>query len=284
MTQHYRGRRASARQTPPQARSSRERLRRPRIGWLLSLGDQILAGGYTDVASAVIRPPAGAKVIFGARSCELVRSLSMSAGRAGSATGSEVRAHARSVHLADGSLSRVLVTGGAGFIGRHVVRALLDEGHEVTTADKHASSDERVRSVVGDLCDPAVIADAVSPPTDVIIHLAAVTSVLRSTQDPAGTYKLNVEATAALLEQARQRGVGTFLLASTNAVDRRRRQRHDHRAAPAQPADAVRRHQGRGGDAAGRRRQQLRPGPGPRFDSRTSTDLAWRPRTASSPG
>ena len=120
--------------------------------------------------------------------------------------------------MADGSLSRVLVTGGAGFIGRRVVRALLDRGHEVTTADKHASSDQRVRSVVGNLCDPAVIADAVSPQTDVIIHLAAVTSVLRSTQDPVGTFRLNVEATAGLLEQARQRGVGTFLLASTNAV------------------------------------------------------------------
>ena len=120
--------------------------------------------------------------------------------------------------MADGSLSRVLVTGGAGFIGRRVVRALLDQGHEVTTADKHASSDRRIRSVVGNLCDPAVISDAVSPQTDVIIHLAAVTSGLRSTQDPVGTYKLNVEATAGLLEQARQRGVGTFLLASTNAV------------------------------------------------------------------
>ena len=120
--------------------------------------------------------------------------------------------------MADGSLSRVLVTGGAGFIGRRVVRALLDQGHEVTTADKHPSCDPRVRSVVGNLCDPAVIADAVRPQTEVIIHLAAVTSVLRSTQDPAGTFRLNVEATAGLLEQARQRDAGTFLLASTNAV------------------------------------------------------------------
>jgi UDP-glucose 4-epimerase len=120
--------------------------------------------------------------------------------------------------MADGNPSRVLVTGGAGFIGRHVVRALLDRGHEVTSADRHACTDERASSVVGDLRDPAVIADALRPGTDVVVHLAAVTSVLRSVQDPAGTYKLNVGATAGLLDLARQRGVGTFLLASTNAV------------------------------------------------------------------
>ncbi len=120
--------------------------------------------------------------------------------------------------MADGNPSRVLVTGGAGFIGRHVVRALLDQGHDVTSADRHACTDERASSVVGDLRDPAVIADALRPGTDVVLHLAAVTSVLRSVQDPAGTCKLNVEATAGLLDLARQRGVGTFLLASTNAV------------------------------------------------------------------
>ncbi len=120
--------------------------------------------------------------------------------------------------MADGGLSRVLVTGGSGFIGRRVVRALLEQGHDVTSADKHAFPDRSVHSVVGDLCDPAVITAAVSEGTDVIIHLAAITSVLKSMQDPAGTYKLNVEATANLLERARLAGVGTFLLASTNAV------------------------------------------------------------------
>lgn len=120
--------------------------------------------------------------------------------------------------MADGSRSRVLVTGGAGFIGRRVVRALLGTGAEVASADRRAFPDDRVRSIVGDLCDPAFVVAAVRPGTDVIIHLAAVTSVLRSMEDPVGTYKLNVDATANLLEQARQLDVGTFLLASTNAV------------------------------------------------------------------
>jgi UDP-glucose 4-epimerase len=114
--------------------------------------------------------------------------------------------------------SRVLVTGGAGFIGRRVVRALLAEGHEVTVADLRAFPDPDVRSVTGDLCDPGVPARAIRTGTDVIIHLAAITSVLASVNDPVSTHRLNVDATARLLELAREHGVGTFLLASTNAV------------------------------------------------------------------
>jgi UDP-glucose 4-epimerase len=114
--------------------------------------------------------------------------------------------------------SRVLVTGGAGFIGRRVVRALLAEGHEVTVADLRAFGDPEVRSVTGDLCDPGVPERAVRPETDVIIHLAAITSVLASVNDPVSTHRLNVDATARLLELARENEVGTFLLASTNAV------------------------------------------------------------------
>ena len=114
--------------------------------------------------------------------------------------------------------SRVLVTGGGGFIGRRVVRALLAEGHEVTVADHRAFPDPGVRSVTGDLCDPDVPGRAVRPGTDVIIHLAAITYVLASVQDPISTYRLNVDATARLLELARDNDVQAFLLASTNAV------------------------------------------------------------------
>jgi UDP-glucose 4-epimerase len=114
--------------------------------------------------------------------------------------------------------SRVLVTGGAGFIGRRVVRALLAEGHEVTVADLRAFPGDEVQSVVGDLCEPGTIGHAVRPGTDVIVHLAALTSVLKSVADPVTTYRLNVDATARLLEAARENEVGTFLLASTNAA------------------------------------------------------------------
>src|ERR1700761_7685217 len=114
--------------------------------------------------------------------------------------------------------SRVLVTGGAGFIGRRVVRALVAEGHDVTVADLRVFPDSEVRSLVGDLCDAEVAARAVQPGTDVIIHLAAVTSVLASVADPVGTHLLNVDATARLLELARENEVPAFVLASTNAV------------------------------------------------------------------
>jgi UDP-glucose 4-epimerase len=85
-------------------------------------------------------------------------------------------------------------------------------------ADLRAFPDTAVRSVIGDLCDADVPARAVCPGTDVIIHLAAITSVLASVQDPVSSHRLNVDATARLLELAHENEVGTFLIASTNAV------------------------------------------------------------------
>lgn len=112
----------------------------------------------------------------------------------------------------------MLVTGGSGFIGSRLLKALLDEGADVTVADERPCPNPDVRTVQGDLTDPAVREAAVADGTEVIVHLAAVTSVLRSMDDPVRTHQVNVEATAGLLELARRRGVGRFVLASTNAV------------------------------------------------------------------
>ncbi len=115
---------------------------------------------------------------------------------------------------------RVLITGGGGFIGNAVVRAFCSRGIPVTVVDRQTPDEARagVTHVVGDLRESYVRDEALAPDTSAIVHLAAATSVLRSVERPAQTYADNVAVTQELLELARIRGVGTFLLASTNAV------------------------------------------------------------------
>jgi UDP-glucose 4-epimerase len=116
-------------------------------------------------------------------------------------------------NVIDLSNEQVLVTGAAGFVGRAVVRALGDAGAKVTTIDQVDFPRSGVDGLVGDLTDPKVREGLTG-----IVHLAAVTSVLRSVEDPVGVYEANVGVTASLLELARARGVERFLLSSTNAV------------------------------------------------------------------
>jgi UDP-glucose 4-epimerase len=114
---------------------------------------------------------------------------------------------------------RVVITGGAGFVGRAAVSAFAGRGHPVTVIDRVPHPDPGVRSVLGELTDPAIITDAFSGGEVAgVVHLAALTSVLRSVHDPVATYQTNVAVTQDLLEGCRQGGVERFILASTNAV------------------------------------------------------------------
>jgi UDP-glucose 4-epimerase len=115
---------------------------------------------------------------------------------------------------------RVLVTGGSGFIGSHVIPALLAQGASVSSVDlvEPARPVPGVPTLVGDLTDPGVVRAAVHEDIDAVVHLAAATSVLVSIERPARTVDVNVTATAALLERCREVGVGSFVFASTNAV------------------------------------------------------------------
>lgn len=120
------------------------------------------------------------------------------------------------------STGRVVVTGGSGFVGRAAVSAFTARGNEVTVIDRAAHPDPAVHSIVGELTDPAVVAEAFggddSGDVAGVLHLAAITSVLRSVEQPAETYEANVAVTARLLEACRGAGVERFIMASTNAV------------------------------------------------------------------
>ena len=113
---------------------------------------------------------------------------------------------------------RVLVTGGSGFIGRHVVADLLSAGARVRVLDLQAHPDPDVDLVQGDMAEPDVLDAALQGGVDSVVHLAAVTSVLRSVEHPVHTHRTNVEATAMLLEGARHAGAKSLAFASTNAV------------------------------------------------------------------
>jgi UDP-glucose 4-epimerase len=121
----------------------------------------------------------------------------------------------------DGFTDRVLVTGASGFIGRAVVAALRNRDVPVTAVDREPpdqSWDSGVEVVTGDLADQQVCIAAFETRPRAVIHLAALTSVLRSVDAPMRTFAENVTITQVLLELSRGSGVGQFVLASTNAV------------------------------------------------------------------
>jgi UDP-glucose 4-epimerase len=115
----------------------------------------------------------------------------------------------------------VLVTGASGFIGRALVAALRQRDVPVTAVDRKppdASWDAGVTAITGDLADQEVCIAAFETRPRAVVHLAALTSVLRSVDAPMKTFAENVTITQVLLELSRGSGVGSFVLASTNAV------------------------------------------------------------------
>jgi UDP-glucose 4-epimerase len=103
--------------------------------------------------------------------------------------------------------------------GRRVVVAeLTASGASVRVIDLQPHPDPEVDIVLGDIADPDSIARAFSGGMDSIVHLAAVTSVLKSIEEPVRTFNTNVIGTNAVLEGGKAAGVTSLAFASTNAV------------------------------------------------------------------
>lgn len=122
-------------------------------------------------------------------------------------------------------MAKFLVTGGAGFIGSHLVDGILANGDRVRVLDDFSSGKrenlEHVRDRIelheGDVSDAAACARAVEG-VDYVLHEAALASVPKSVDDPVRNHRINVEGTFRLLLAARDAGVKRFVLASSAAV------------------------------------------------------------------
>src|SRR5262245_33025193 len=109
-------------------------------------------------------------------------------------------------------LMRILVTGGAGYIGSHTVRLLLETGHDVWVLDNlstgHRGSVPRERLIVADLRDSARLDHVfVAQRIEAVVHFAASALVGESVRQPATYWQNNVVATLGLLDTMRRHGV-----------------------------------------------------------------------------
>ena len=120
-------------------------------------------------------------------------------------------------------MARVLVTGGAGFIGSNLVRALLERGDEVRVLDNFSTGnranveDLDVEIVEGELRSYERVHNAVRG-SEVVYHLGALGSVPRSVQDPLTSSAVNVEGTLNVLLAARDEGVRRVVFSSSASV------------------------------------------------------------------
>src|SRR6266849_8830499 len=118
---------------------------------------------------------------------------------------------------------RILITGGAGYIGSHAVRLFHERGHDVWVYDNlsegHRAAVPRERLIVGDLCEiPRLDQTIVDRRIEAVVHFAAIAYVGESVRDPGKYYQNNLVNTLNLMECLRRNQVGRFVFSSTCAT------------------------------------------------------------------
>jgi UDP-glucose 4-epimerase len=135
---------------------------------------------------------------------------------------SEITRHWHTIYI---YMRKVLVTGGAGFIGSHVVDALVQRGMQVRVLDNLSTgrlenleqSRNKIDFLEADLTDPVAVARAVSG-MDCIFHLAAIASVPRSVAKPLETHAACATATLTLLDACRKAGVRRMVYSASSSA------------------------------------------------------------------
>jgi len=118
---------------------------------------------------------------------------------------------------------KILVTGGAGYIGSVVTEYLIESGHEVVVVDNLSTGhreaiDDRVTFHEGDLLDEDFIRQVLSVSVDIVCHFAAFSQVRESVADPLKYYRNNVSGAVSLLHAMKETNVKCFLFSSSAAV------------------------------------------------------------------
>lgn len=120
---------------------------------------------------------------------------------------------------------RVLLTGGAGFIGSHTAELFVDDGHNVTVIDDFSSGSRsnlarvagRIELIKLDIRDTSALSRACAN-IDVILHLAAISSVEKSIEEPLATHEVNTGGCLSVMQVARENKVQRVIFSSSAAV------------------------------------------------------------------
>ncbi len=114
---------------------------------------------------------------------------------------------------------KILVTGGSGFIGSHLVNALVDKNHRVSVIDLKKGENKKVKYFVGDLLDKKFLEEVFKKEKfKAVFHLAAKTSVSESVKNPYDNFETNVVGSLNILEECRKNKIKYVLFASSSTV------------------------------------------------------------------